>query len=141
MEKEAHNDAFLRDLIRKQEPEKAPAGFTEAVMGRLQPEAEPKAERILSTGTWAAILLGAAAVVTMFVVIDMPFLDRIFSDGRIQRVSMDIFTNRFYESFGSILGFLKQNLVGFMIFLAFLTLVVVERLISRRRSYNAVIIL
>ena len=141
MEKEKHNDEFIRELIRRQEPERAPSGFTEAVMGKLQPAADPKHERIFSTGTWIAIFLGAAALVITFVFIDMPFIDKLFSSSGIQKLSMNIFTNQFYTVFGSIFTFLKQNLIGFIIFLAFLSLVIVERIISRRRPLQTLMIL
>jgi hypothetical protein len=141
MEKEKHNDEFIRELVRRQEPERAPSGFTEAVMGKLQPATEPKHERIFSTGTWIAIFLGAAALVTTFIFIDMPFIDKLFSSNGIQKLSMDIFTNQFYTLFGSIFTFMKQNLIGFIIFLAFLSLVIVERIISRRRPVQAMMII
>jgi hypothetical protein len=140
MEKEKHNDEFICELIRRQEPERAPSGFTEAVMGKLQPAAELKHERIFSAGTWIAIFLGAAALVTTFLLIDMPFIDHMFSSTGIRKMSMNIFTNQFYESFTGLLTFMKQNLIGFIIFLAFLSLVVVERIISRRRPVQTLMI-
>jgi hypothetical protein len=141
MEKEKHNDEFIRELVRRQEPERASSGFTEAVMGKVQATIEPKPERIFSTGTWIAIFLGAAALVVTFIFIDMPFIDNLFSSDGIQKVSMNLFTNSFYDVFGSFFVFMKQNLIGFMIFLAFLSLVIVERIISRRRSVQAFLII
>jgi len=141
MEKERNNDAFLRKLVSSQETERAPAGFTEAVMGKVQLAAEPKPERVLSTGLWIAILLGAAAVVASFIFVDMPFLDRIFSTSGMQKASFNLFTNQFSSLFVSLFAFLKHNLTGFMILLAFLSLVVVERMISRRRSVPSLMII
>jgi len=140
MEKNKNNEAFLRDLLRREETERAPAGFTEAVMGRVQ-AAETRHEGVLSTGTWIAILLGAAALVTTFIFIDMPFIDKLFSSSGIQRLSMNLFSNQFNTLFGSIFAFMKQNLIGFIIFLAFISLVIVERFISKKRSIPSLLII
>jgi hypothetical protein len=141
MEKKKNNDAFLRDLLRQEEPVRAPKGFTVAVMGKVQAAVEPKQERVLSTGIWIAILLGAAALVTTFVVIDMPFLDRVFSSSGMQKASFNLFTNQFSSIFGSLFAFLQRNLIGFMILLAFIALVIVERVVSRRKLVQSVMVL
>lgn len=141
MEKDQHQDEFIRKLFGSQGPEQAPPGFASKVMDRLQAEGKKEHEAVLTPMTWIAIFLGAAALVVTMIFVDIPFIDRLFSSTGIQKMSFDIFNNSFYDSFTIFFRELNINAVAVIIFLATLALVVIERIIAKKRSQQALILL
>ena len=141
MEKDQHKDEFIRKLIAQQPPVKAPGGFTDRVMGKLQPEAGERHEPILSPLAWGAIIAGIAALIITLFVIDIPFISNFFSSTGIQQLSFNIFNTGFYDSFVRFFKELNVNAIGIIIVIAFISLIVVERIISRKRAAQKLIML
>jgi len=134
MQREQKKDDFLRSLIRQQEPVQAPEGFADKVMARVQPSGETTHEPLFSPVIWFVIFLGAAALVATMIFVDIPFVSRLFSSSGIQKLSFDIFTNKFYDSFILFFKELNINVIAVVIGLATVALVVVERIVVARRS-------
>ena len=141
METEERKDRFIRDLIRQQPQEKAPEGFTDTVMGKIRAAGESEHEPILSPMTWFAIFLGAAAVVATMLFLDIPVINDIFSSSGIQKLSFNIFSKPFYESFVSIFKGIHIDHTALVIIGAVLSLFIIERVLAARRSSQGLMIL
>jgi hypothetical protein len=137
MENQHKSDEFIWKLVRKQGPEKAPDNFTEKVMGRIKTNPLIDDTPLLSTGTWIAIILGVAAMIVVIFTVDFPFIDQIFSTSDIQKVSMNIFSEGFFNSIAAFIKGLHISSVTLMIIAAAAGLVVIERLLHKRfRAFN-----
>lgn len=136
-----NNDEFISRLIGMKGAEKAPDGFTDRVMGRIK--ASPAADHtpLLNTGTWIAIIGGLAAMIAVIFTVDMPFFDRVFSSTGIQKVSMNVFSEGFFETLSSFYTRLNISSITWMILAAALGLVVLERLLKRRYSETRLLVI
>jgi hypothetical protein len=132
MENQHKIDEFIRKLVRKQGPEKAPVNFTEKVMGRIKSTQRIDDTPLLTTGTWITIILGVAAMIVVFFTVDFSFFDQIFSTKDIQQVSMGIFSGAFINSFTAFFKELHLSSTTFVIIGAAAGLVVIERLLRKR---------
>lgn len=127
-------DEFLRKLVGRQGPEKAPEGFAEGVMDRIRSAGATVSEPILSPMAWLGIFLGAAALVATALFLDIPLINDVFSSTGIQKLSLNIFTNTLYQSFLSLFDGIKINATALIILAAVVSLVVIERVLATRRS-------
>jgi len=125
-------DEFIRKLVRKQGPEKAPDNFTDKVMGRIKTNPVIDDTPLLSTGTWIAIILGVAAMIVVIFTVDIPFFDQIFSTSDIQKVSMNIFSEGFFNSIAAFIKGLHLSSTTLVILAAAAGLVALERLLRKR---------
>jgi len=132
MENQDKTDDFIRKLIRKQGPEKAPDNFTEKVMSRIKNNSIIDDTPLLTTGTWIAIILGVAAMIVVIFTVDFSFFDQIFSASDIQKVSIGIFSTGFINSFTAFIKGLHLSSTTLVIFGAAAGLVVLERLLNKR---------
>ncbi len=139
MENQHKGDEFIRKLIRKTGPEKAPDYFTDKVMSRIKNDPVTDDTPLLSAGAWIAIILGVAAMIVFIFTVDMPFLDQIFSSTGIEKVSMNIFTKGFFNTMVAFFRSLHLSSITWMIISAAVGLVVMERLLRRRFSDTAVL--
>jgi hypothetical protein len=138
---EEKKDEFIRKLLGQQPSVKAPDGFTEKVMQKIQVEGETSHEHIFSPVIWFVIFLGAAAVVVTMLFLDIPLINNIFSSSGIQQISFNVFSDRFYEGFLSIFQGIQINSTVIIILIAFVSLIVVERLLARRRASQGLILI
>jgi hypothetical protein len=134
MENQHKTDEFIRRLVRKQGPEKAPDNFTDKVMNRVKTAPLIDDTPLLSTGTWIAIVLGVAATIVVIFTVDLPFFDQIFSTSDIQKVSMSIFSAGFFNSISTFIKGLHISSITVVIIAAAAGLVVLERLLHKRFS-------
>ena len=141
MENQHKSDEFIRKLVRKQGPEKAPDNFTEKVMGRIKTYPAIDDTPLLSTGTWIAIILGVAAMIVVIFTVDISFFDQIFSTADIQKVSMNIFSAGFFNSIATFYKGLHISSITVVIIAAAAGLVVIERLFHKRFSEKKLLIL
>ena len=141
MENNINRDEFIRKLVGQQPVEHAPDDFTARVMEKLQPETMPSHEHILSPLAWGAIFTGIAAVIITMIFVDIPFITNFFSTTGIQQLSLDIFNGRFYESFIRFFKSLNINAIGITIVVGFISLVVIERVISRKKEAQGMMLL
>ena len=141
MEREQHKDEFIRKLVSHQAPEKAPEGFTGKVMERLNPETMPSHERILSPVAWIGIFAGVAALIIIMFLVDLPFISNFFTSTGIHKLSLDVFNGGFYESFIRLFKSLNVTAIGITIVIGFISLVFLERIISRRKAQHGLILL
>ena len=111
--------------------EKAPDNFTEKVMGRIKTTPVIDDTPLLSTGTWIAIILGVAAMIVVIFTVDFSFFDQIFSTSDIQKVSIDIFSTGFFNSFAAFIKGLHLSSTTLVILGAAAGLVVLERLLQK----------
>ena len=68
MKTQEKQDEFIRKLISRKGVETTPADFTERVMGRIKTTPAADDSPLLSKGSWIALILGMAAVITLIVV-------------------------------------------------------------------------
>jgi hypothetical protein len=141
METEEKREDFIRKLMRQQPLEKAPEGFTDRVMQKISPGDEKAHEPIFSPVIWFVIFLGAAAVIVTMLFLDIPLINNIFSSSGIQQISFNIFSDRLYESFLSIFQGVQVNTTVVIILVAFVSLIVIERVLANRRSSQGLILL
>lgn len=141
MENNINRDEFIRKLVSQQPVDKAPEGFTGRVMEKIQPEIIPAHEHILSPLAWGAIFTGIAAVIITMLFVDIPFITSFFSTTGIQELSLDVFNGKFYESFIQFFKKLNINAIGIAIVIGFISLVVLERIISRKRQAQGLMML
>ena len=141
MEKDLKRDEFIRKLVSQQAPEKAPEGFSERVMERLQPETVQPHTHILSPLAWAGIFVGATALIIIMFFVDIPFLPDFFSSTGMQKLSLNVFNSSFYDSFVRFFKGMNINAIGIAIVIGFISLVALERIISRKRSAHRLILL
>jgi hypothetical protein len=141
MEKENKRDAFIRKLVLDQDHEKAPEGFAGRVMEKLRPAGETTHEPLLGPAAWSAIILGAAALVVTMFFINIPFINNFFSSTGIQNISFNIFNSQFYTSFFKLFRELHIDATAIVILVSAVSLVIIERIISRRRSPQQLMIL
>jgi hypothetical protein len=141
MEREQHRDEFIRKIVGRQTPDKAPEGFTVKVMDKLQPDSAPVHEHILSPTAWIGIFAGIAALIITMFFVDLPFLSNFFSSTGIQKLSLDVFNGNFYESFIRFFKEMNINAIGIAIAIGFISLVFLERIISRRKAQHGLILL
>jgi len=127
-------DEYIRKLVREQGPVKAPANFTDKVMGRIKSSPLIDDTPLLSTGTWIAIILGLAAMIVVIFTVDMPFFDQMFSSSGIEKVSMNIFSKGFFETMVAFFKSLHISGISVVIVAAAAGLVILERLLHKRFS-------
>lgn len=141
MERDLKRDEFIRKLLSQQIPDKAPEGFTDTVMEKISPSRETAREHVLSPIAWGGIFLGIAAAIITMIFVDIPFINNFFSTTGFQKVSMNIFSTGFFDSFMKFFKELNINAVGITIIIGFIALIIVERIISRRRAQQRMILL
>ncbi len=141
MERDQQRDDFIRNLVRQQVPDQAPEGFTGRVMEKIQPETVPAHEPILSPATWAGIFIGIAALIVVMFVVDIPFISNFFSSTGIQRISLGVFSGNFYDSFIQFFKDLNVTAIGIAIVIGFIALVLLERIISRKKEAQGLVLL
>lgn len=141
MERDQHRDEFIRKLVNQQVPDKAPEDFTGKVMEKINPALKPEREHILSPLAWGGIFMGIAAAIITMIFVDIPFINNFFSTTGFQKISMDIFNLGFYNSFVKFFKELNINAIGIAIVVGFLSLIIIERIISRRRAQQKIILL
>ena len=134
MENQHKSDEFIRKLVLKKGLEKAPDNFTDKVMGRINTSPLIDDTPLLSTGTWIAIILGVAAMIVVIFTVDFSFFDQIFSTSDIQKVSMNVFSEGFFNSIADFIKSLHVSSVTVVIIAAAAGLVVLERLLHKRFS-------
>ncbi len=78
MKEQVNNtDFFIRSLVRKSTREKAPAGFTDNLMKRIETEVEQEAvtsQPLVSLNMWMLIIAGFVAVSSLVFFVDWSFL-------------------------------------------------------------------
>jgi len=142
MENQNNNHDFIRELAGKSGLEQAPDRFTENVMARLTVTPSLAEDTpLLSRGTWIAIFLSVAALIVVIFTVDMPFIDRMFTTGRIQQISMSIITEDFLNSMTAFFQGLNFSGITVAIILAAAGLVVMERLLKRRFSQTNILVI
>ncbi|MCK9401680.1 MAG: hypothetical protein M0Q51_17060 [Bacteroidales bacterium] len=141
MENQYKIDEFIRKLIRKQGLEKAPDNFTDKVMGRIKDNPVIDDTPLLSTGTWISIIIAVAAIIVVIFTVDIPYFDQIFSATGIQKVSMNVFSEGFFNSMSTFIKGLHISSVTVVIIAAAAGLVVLERLLHRRFSETRLLII
>lgn len=141
MENQEKRDAFIRKLVRQKGVDKAPDSFTDKVMGRIKSNPVIDDTPLLSTGTWIAIILGVAAMIVLIFTVDIPYFDQIFSSAGIQKVSMNIFTEGFFNTMAAFFKGLNISSTTVVIVLAAAGLVVLERLLHRRFSETRLLVI
>ena len=134
MKTQDKQDEFIRKLVRHKGFEKLPGNFTDKVMSRIKANPVIDDTPLLSTGTWISVILGVAAMIVMIFMVDMPFIDRMFSSTGIQKVSMNIFSEGFFNSMSAFIKGLNISSTTLVIIAAAVGLVVLERLLHRRFS-------
>ncbi|MCK4679379.1 MAG: hypothetical protein KAT48_14690 [Bacteroidales bacterium] len=76
-EKVNNIDFFISSLVRKSTREKAPAGFTDNLMKRIETEVEQEtvtSQPLVSRNMWILIIAGFAVVISLVFFIDWSFL-------------------------------------------------------------------
>jgi hypothetical protein len=141
MENQDKRDEFIRKLVRRKGTEKVPDNFTDKVMGRIKNNNVIDDTPLLSTGTWIAIIVGLAAMIIVIFTVDMPFFDNIFSSTGIQKVSMNIFSQGFFNSIYLFFKGLNISSITVVIIAAAAGLVILERLLHRRFSETRMLII
>jgi hypothetical protein len=134
MKTQDKQDEFIRKLVRKKGVYRAPDNFTDSVMGKINAQPSIDDSPLLNTGTWIAIIIGLAAMITVIFTVDIPFFDKIFSSSNIQRVSMSIFSDGFFDTMSSFFKGLNISSTSIVIVAAAAGLVALERLL-RNSSY------
>ena len=141
MENNINRDEFIRKLVSQQIPDKAPDGFTGRVMEKINPSLGPAREHILSPIAWGGIFIGIDAAIITMIFVDIPFISNFFSTTGFQKISMDIFSTGFYNSFIKFFKELNINAIGIAIVIGFITLIAIERIITRRRTQQGLVLL
>jgi len=141
MENQEIRDRFIREMVKKAGPEKAPEDFTEKLMQKIRTGPVSDNSPILSRGTWIAIFLSVAAMIVIIFTVDMPFLNQIFSAKEIQKLSLDIFSAGFLHSMSAFFKSLHLTSTTVMIIIAATGLVIIERLFHRRFSEMGLLII
>ena len=132
MEDHNNNDLFIRKLIRRQQPVKAPDGFTGKVMSRIEAEPALTDKPLITPIGWIGIIAGIVAVSIIIFSVDIPFVTQVFSETGIQKISMNIFSQNFISSFTSIFNSIKINSLTISIVGGILVLVLVEQFLFRK---------
>jgi hypothetical protein len=132
MENQDKKDEFIRKLVGKNGPDKAPGDFTDKLMGRIKANPVIDDTPLLSAGTWIGILAGLAAVIVMIFMLDMSFLDKMFSFSGIQQVSMNIFSDGFFKTMSAFFTGLNISSTTVVIIAAATGLIILERLLHKR---------
>jgi hypothetical protein len=132
MENQDKRDEFIRKLVGKTGLEKAPGDFTDKLMGRIKANPVIDDTPLLSAGTWIGIIAGLAAMIVMIFMLDMSFLDKMFSFSGIQQVSMNIFSKGFLNTMASFFSSLNISSTSLVILAAATGLVILERLLRKR---------
>lgn len=141
MENQNNNHDFIKELVGKNGLEQSPEQFTEKVMARLAVKPSFAEDTpLLSRGTWIAIFLSVAALIVVIFTVDLPFIDRMFTTGEIQKISMSIISEGFLHSMTAFFQRLNVSGITVAIILAAAGLIVMERLLKRRFGANLLII-
>ena len=134
MKTQEKQDEFIRKLISRKGVETTPADFTERVMGQIKTTPAADDSPLLSKGSWIALILSMAAVITLIFIVDIPYIDMIFSSTGIQKVSMNIFSQGFFDTMVSFFKGLNLSSITWMTIAAATGLVVLDRLLRKRFS-------
>jgi len=141
MKTQDKQDEFIRKLILKKGIEKAPDHFTDKVMERIKANPSIDDTPLLSTGTWIAIITGLAALIVIIFTVDIPFFNEVFSSTNIQKVSMNVFSQGFFETMTSFFKGLNISSITVVIVAAAAGLVVLERILHRRFSETRLLVI
>jgi len=121
--------------------ERAPEGFTEKVMMRIQAVGAVKEPPLLSISSWIAIFLGLAALLIMIFVIDIPFFDRMMTSTGMHEFTSYLVSKNPFQSFVGIFKGLNLSSISLVIIVAAAVLGILERLIFRKISSANLLIL
>ncbi|MBP6872265.1 MAG: hypothetical protein KBC43_09680 [Bacteroidales bacterium] len=132
MKPQAENDDLIRNLVRRKGIEKAPDHFTDKVMERINSPALADDSPLISRGTLLAIIVGVAAMIVVILTVDIPYFDNLFSSDRIQKISMNIFTDGFFRTMASF--FREFSSITWVVIGAALGLVLIDRILRKRFS-------
>ena len=141
MKPQDKQDAFIRKLISQKGIEKAPDHFTDRVMSRIKANASLDNSPLLPRGAWIAIILGMAAAIVFIFMVDIPYIDHIFSSTGIQKVSMNIFSHGFFDTMISFFKGLNLSSITWMIIAAAIGLIVIDRLLRKRFTETRLLVL
>lgn len=136
-----NKDDLIRKLVLQKGIDKAPDHFTEKVMGKIKSSPAADTTPLLSTGTWILLFAGLAAAITIIFLIDIPFFDNVFSSSNIEKVSMNIFTNGFFETMSSFFKSLNLTSITWMTIAAALGLVILDRILRKRFSETRILMI
>jgi hypothetical protein len=82
-----------------------------------------------------------AAVIVFIFMVDIPYIDQIFSSTGIQKVSMNIFSRGFFDTMLSFFKGLNLSSITWMIIAAAIGLVVIDRLLRKRFTETRFLVL
>jgi len=134
-EQNIQNEDFLKDLIKKGNIEKAPAGFSERVMAAI--EAEPESIKTEwwfrnSTWTWGSIMMGIASLIVMVFMIDFSFMGSIFDGVELDGSRVSQFVYYLGTGFKDIFEAFSVSSITISIVIAFVALFIIDRFLRRK---------
>jgi hypothetical protein len=132
MEEKDIRDGFIRKIVTAHGAETAPEGFTGRIMERIGKESPATDTPLLSPTTWIALILAAAALITVVLTIDIPFFNDLLSPERIRSFPASLVNGGVMASFVDYFRGLNLSGTTAGIILAAIGLVVLERILHRK---------
>jgi hypothetical protein len=132
-----YSDDFLRSIVRKTTPEKAPAGFTDRVMEKVS--AEPGHETVtsvpfISGRTWLLVAAGFIGLIWFLFFSNWSILNLNFSPEKMDVKQYEQVLNYFKTTFDGILSFFSffaKSRIPLIVILGAGSLVLIDRLLRR----------
>lgn len=125
-------EEFIRKIIRQKGVEEAPGHLTDRIMSKIQESPATKEAPLLSPGAWIAIISSVAALLIMIFVVDIPFFGNLFSPSEMEKISSEVVSANFLDSFLAFFKSIHLSSITFTIIAAAVFLVLLERLVLRR---------
>ncbi len=136
-----NQDKFLRDLIRKKDPESLSSDFTSRVMDRIKMEHSAADEPLLKPWIWISLAAAFVILVLVIFTVDIPFVNSFFSATGMEKISLNIFSTQFFSSFGAFFKSFHFTNISIAIVIAGGMLLLIDRLLRHRQPSSKLLMI
>ena len=130
-----HNieDDFIRKILAKENIESPSPSFTDQVMTRIELGEEFETGSLLSPGGWIAIGTGIAALIVMVFVLDLSFLNNIFTGPDLENFRFNIqFSGMLLESFKQLFSSMSIGSISIIVIISIPVLLIFDKFLKHR---------
>lgn len=126
-ENNIQKDKFIEEMLSKGGKEKPSDAFTRNVMQKVNPELETADDRLLGPWQWALIGFSVVAAIVTLIVLDVSFLNRIFTFN-LNDLNLGLQGGSVVDYFNALFGNFHLSTITVMAVSAVLILLGLERL-------------
>lgn len=143
VKKDGHKDEFLRELLKHEGIQKAPAGFADKVMTAIEAEESPVSEGLWSWSgwwLWASIVFAFICLVIVVFWVDFSFMGSIFEGIELDGSRMSQFFSDMGNGIVALFEGFSVSSLSITIVAAIGALIIIDRLLRKKPDMELPII-